>query len=161
MSSRNIRSAAAILAAALLAGTVGAASATEIATLRLKQNAVPAAGDTMTRCQLAQLAAASGLAEVEMGRMVMERGSNADVRRFGQQMVEERTAANTKLSEAAASLAITLPSQPTPADQAIVAQLAKLDGTELDRAYIEGTGQGAHPHDLASALADRIRRDAR
>ena len=29
-------------------------------------------------------------------------------------MVEDHTAANTKLSEAAASLAITLPSQPTP-----------------------------------------------
>jgi putative membrane protein len=145
MSSRNIRSAAAILAAALLTGTVGAASATEIATLRLAQNAVPAAGDTMTDASFAQLAAASGLAEVEMGRMVMERGSNADVRRFGQQMVEEHTAANTKLSEAAASLAITLPSQPTPADQATIAQLAKLDGTELDRAYIEAQVK-AHTH---------------
>jgi putative membrane protein len=136
--SRDIRRAAAILTALIIGSAgVGAVSATEVATLRLAQNAVPAPGDTMTDASFAQLAAAGGLAEIEMGRMVMERGSNADVRRFGQQMVEEHTAANAKLSEAAASLAITLPSQPTPADQATAAQLAKLDGSELDRAYIE------------------------
>jgi predicted outer membrane protein len=48
-------------------------------------------------------AAQGGLAEVKLGRLAAEKGSSADVKAFGQQMVDDHGKANERLKSVAES----------------------------------------------------------
>src|SRR5579872_5896641 len=63
-------------------------------------------------------AAQGGMAEVELGRLATERGTNAKVKEFGQQMVDDHSKGNEELKSVAANKAITLPSMLESKDQA-------------------------------------------
>ena len=47
-------------------------------------------------------AAEGGMAEVELGRLAVEKASNDDVKKFGQRMVDDHSKANEELKEIAA-----------------------------------------------------------
>src|SRR5690348_15753921 len=65
----------------------------------------------------ARKAAQGGMAEVAMGQLAESHAQNADVKSFGQRMVQDHGAANDKLKAAAAQENIQLPAQPSPKDQ--------------------------------------------
>ena len=83
----------------------------------------------------ARHAASGGLAEVSMGNLAESHAQSADVKSFGQRMVQDHSKANDQLMAAAAQANIKLPANPMPMDQAAVDRLSKLQGTAFDRAY--------------------------
>jgi putative membrane protein len=80
-------------------------------------------------------AAQGGMAEVKLGQLAQEKGSNDSVKSFGQRMVDDHSKANDKLKEVASRESITLPNDLSAKDQATYDRLSKLNGAAFDRAY--------------------------
>lgn len=90
-----------------------------------------------------------GLAEVELGRLAMGRGTNAEVKKFAQQMIEDHSKAGEKLRKLALQKQVILPSKILPQAQQTMEKLAKLSGGEFDRAYVKAMVE-AHEKDVAA-----------
>ena len=82
-------------------------------------------------------AAEGGMAEVELGKLAQEKGSSADVKTFGQRMVDDHSKANDELKSIAQSKNITLPTNLNAKDKALRGRLEKLSGPAFDRAYMQ------------------------
>ena len=82
-------------------------------------------------------AATGGMAEVELGKLATEKASNADVKKFGQRMVDDHGKANDELKSLAQSKQITLPAAVDAKHKATVDRLSKLSGAAFDRAYVQ------------------------
>ena len=65
----------------------------------------PAMGDA----HFAKEAAQGGMAEVKLGQLAQEKGSNDSVKSFGKRMVDDHSRAGDKLKEVASRESITLP----------------------------------------------------
>jgi putative membrane protein len=91
----------------------------------------PAMGDA----HFAKEAAQGGMAEVKLGELAEEKGSNDSVKSFGKRMVDDHSKAGDKLKEVASRESITLPTDISAKDQATYDRLAKLNGVAFDRAY--------------------------
>jgi putative membrane protein len=81
-------------------------------------------------------AAEGGMAEVEMGRLAASKATDADVKQFGQRMVDDHSKANDELKALASQKNLTLPTAPTAKHKADHARLEKLSGAAFDRAYM-------------------------
>jgi putative membrane protein len=81
-------------------------------------------------------AAQGGMAEVKLGTLATQKADNADVKAFGQQMVDDHSKANDELKQLASKKGITLPTDIDSKDQATYDRLSKLSGAEFDRAYM-------------------------
>lgn len=86
--------------------------------------------------KFAMMAAQGGMAEVQMGKLAAEKGSDADVKAFGQQMVDDHTKAGDQLKSVAAKQNVSLPSTLTPKDQATFNKLSSLSDAAFDKAYV-------------------------
>jgi putative membrane protein len=84
----------------------------------------------------AMKAAQGGLAEVKLGKLAAEKASNADVKAFGQQMVDDHSKANEKLMSVAQAENMTLPADVNSKQQATYDKLSKLSGSAFDKAYV-------------------------
>lgn len=82
-------------------------------------------------------AASGGLMEVELGRLAMERAGSAEVKQFGQRMVNDHSAANDKLKRAASSAGIDVPASMDATHKSTTSHLQTLKGPEFDRAYMQ------------------------
>lgn len=80
-------------------------------------------------------AAQGGMAEVEMGKLAASKAQNAEVKKFGQMMVDDHTKINTEMKALAAKKNVTLPtdigSHKSPMDK-----LSGLSGADFDRDYV-------------------------
>ena len=85
--------------------------------------------------QFAMKAAQGGMAEVKLGQLAEEKGSNQAVKDFGRRMVQDHTKADNQLKGIASQENISLPSEIDKADQATYDRLSKLSGDAFDRAY--------------------------
>ncbi len=81
-------------------------------------------------------AAQGGMAEVEMGKLAVQRASDQRVKDFGQRMVDDHSAANEHLRQVASKKGVTLPSEINARQKATVAKLSRLSGAAFDRAYM-------------------------
>jgi len=82
-------------------------------------------------------AAVGGMMEVDLGKLALEKSSNAQVKKFAAQMVADHTKANTDLKAVAAKLEHLLPSA-YPADvKAHMDAMKKLSGKEFDQHYMD------------------------
>ena len=102
----------------------------------------------MTDARFAKAAAQGGLAEIQLGRLAGDQGSNEMVKAFGERMVVQHGAAADQLKAAAQKENITLPTGMNSKDQQIYNQLAKLSGSAFDRAYAQDMVED-HEKDLA------------
>jgi putative membrane protein len=91
----------------------------------------PAMGDA----RFAKEAAQGGMAEVKLGQLAQEKGSNDSVKSFGKRMVDDHSKAGDKLKEVASRESITLPTDLSIKHQATYDRLSKLNGAAFDRAY--------------------------
>jgi putative membrane protein len=82
-------------------------------------------------------AAQGGMAEVAMGQMAQQRGNNAQVKAFGQRMVQDHTKANEDLKRIATGKGLQLPTTLGSEHQHHADQFAKLSGADFDRAYMK------------------------
>jgi putative membrane protein len=84
----------------------------------------------------AMAAANGGLAEVELGKLAADHASNADVKKFGQKMVDDHGKANDELSGILKQKGITVPTELKGKEKATYDRLSKLNGAAFDRAYM-------------------------
>jgi putative membrane protein len=87
--------------------------------------------------KFAMEAAQGGLAEVELGRLAIQKSQSDKVKQFGQRMVDDHTSANKDLESVAQKNNITLPSSINSKDQGLKDRLSALSGAEFDPAYIQ------------------------
>ena len=78
-----------------------------------------------------------GVAEVELGRLAVERGASAEIKQFAQQMIEDHSKAGEKLKKLAQQKKVTLPPEILPQAKQTKEKLAKLSGSEFDQAYVK------------------------
>jgi putative membrane protein len=93
-------------------------------------------------------AAQGGMAEVEMGRLAVEKSSNPQVKQFGQRMVNDHTNANRELKQIASQKQVTLPTEMDAKQQSTMNRLSKLSGAQFDRAYMQDMVKD-HEEDVA------------
>jgi putative membrane protein len=80
--------------------------------------------------------AEGGMAEVELGKLAVQKASSDEVKKFGQRMVDDHSKANEELKTLAQNKKITLPNDLEPKHHAEHDRLAKLSGAAFDRAYM-------------------------
>lgn len=96
----------------------------------------------------AKKAAQGGMAEVAMGKLAESHAQSADVKAFGQKMVQDHSAANDKLKAAAEQEHIRLPTRPSSEDRSTINRLSRLHGQAFDKAYAQ-TMVKDHKKDIA------------
>ncbi len=87
--------------------------------------------------QFAKQAAQANLAEVKLGQLAEQNGTNSTVKDFGKRMVNDHSNAEDKLKEAVEKDNITLPTTLSATDQATYDRLSKLSGERFDKAYAQ------------------------
>jgi len=73
--------------------------------------------------------------EVELGRLAVQRGSSAGVKKYGQEMVEDHTRANQELMQLAMQKKVELPTEMSTQNTALIDRLSGLSGKSFDAAY--------------------------
>jgi putative membrane protein len=94
-------------------------------------------------------AAEGGMAEMELGRLAVQKASSDDVKRFGQRMIDDHSKASENLKDVASSLGINLPQHLSAKDEATKDRLSKLSGDEFDKAYMRDMVKN-HKADVAA-----------
>jgi putative membrane protein len=79
----------------------------------------------------------AGMAEIELGRLATQHGSHAEVKRFGQMMIDDHTKAGNELKQIAAQYNLQQPAGLDEKHRELRDRLAKLSGAEFDREYID------------------------
>jgi len=97
----------------------------------------------------AREAAAGGMAEVELGRLAVQKASNPAVKEFGQHMVDDHAKANAELQSIAAQAGVELPSAMDAKQKKIYDKLSSLSGSAFDRAYMDDMVKD-HKEDIAA-----------
>jgi putative membrane protein len=82
-------------------------------------------------------AAKGNLAEVELGRLAVQKAASPEVRNFGERMIRDHSKANHELSVLAASKGVNLPKSISLGEDVSVAHLKVLSGKSFDEAYIK------------------------
>ena len=84
----------------------------------------------------AVMAANAGMTEIELSKVALATSANADVKKYAQMIVDEHTAAASKLSNIAASKQITLPASLSDESKKSVDDLSKKKAKDFDKAYV-------------------------
>ncbi|UOQ74352.1 DUF4142 domain-containing protein [Hymenobacter cellulosilyticus] len=92
-------------------------------------------------------AASSNMLEIQMGKLALQKSTNADVKKFGQMMVDHHTKATQELKTVAMPLGVTMPTALMPVHQAMADQLMNKSGKAFDEAYMDAM-ETAHKMDV-------------
>jgi len=103
-------------------------------------------------------AAVGGMAEVELGKMALEKSSNPQVKEFATMMVKDHSMANTELMAIAKQKNITLPSTVDDEHKKKMDDLSKKSGADFDKAYVDAMVSG---HKSTLKLMEDELRDAK
>lgn len=95
------------------------------------------AGGTTADTKFMKEAAQGGMAEVALGRLAVEKASSADVKKFGQRMVDDHSKANDELKQLASQKNVSLPQDLSAKDKATKSTLESLSGEQFDHAYMK------------------------
>jgi len=90
----------------------------------------------LTAERFVMIASSSGLAEVAFGKMAANKAAADDVKRFGQQMVEDHTKADKQLKQIAENKQIPFARSMDRKHQEMERRLSSLSGAAFDREYI-------------------------
>lgn len=90
----------------------------------------------------------SGVGELQLAQLALQRATNPDVRRFAQTLIDHHTQMNATLSQLAQANALTLPPAASAADTALLTSLTSAQAADFDRLYMQHN-LAAHREDLA------------
>jgi predicted outer membrane protein len=93
--------------------------------------------------------AISDISEVTGGKLAQSKGQSAEVKAFGQQMIDDHTANLTEVQALATARGVTLPTEPDAKHKAMAAKLEKMSGDAFDKAYM--TQAGVQDHKMVHA----------
>src|SRR5437588_313197 len=71
-------------------------------------------------------------AEIEMGKLAQQNGQSPDVKKYGQMLTDDHSAANQKAMDAAKSLGMTPPNGPSAKQKAEYDKMSKMTGARVD-----------------------------
>jgi putative membrane protein len=86
--------------------------------------------------QFMMKAAEGGMMEVELGRLATQKATNADVKSYGQRMVDDHGKANSQLKSIASQKGVTLPASLPMDKKKDMDKMAALSGAEFDKMYM-------------------------
>jgi putative membrane protein len=89
-------------------------------------------------------AAQGGMAEVQLGKLALQRASSQEVKDYAQHMIDEHTKVNQELMALAQQKGVTPPKTIGQKNEAVRAKLSKLSGSQFDKAYMSEAGVKAH-----------------
>jgi putative membrane protein len=122
----------------LLALAVGPALPVTAQSPRPDTSSAASAGELTSRDANFLVQAASRAEEqLELGRLVSERGSSEAVKEFGQRMVADYGRAKEELAQLATRKGLVLPAGIGREQTVTIARLSRLSGPEFDRAYLQ------------------------
>lgn len=93
-------------------------------------------------------AAQGGMAEVKLGELAATKAQSAEVKKFGQQMVDDHSKANGELKTVAAGKSVTLPTDVNAEQKELMDKLSKLSGAAFDKEYVKAMVED-HEKDVA------------
>jgi putative membrane protein len=99
----------------------------------------------------------ANLAEIEAGKLAATQASNADVKKFAQQMVDDHTKQLQEVQKLAQAKNVDLPSAPDAKHQRAMKKLQGLSGADFDREYMR---MQVKDHRDAHKLAERTAKRA-
>jgi putative membrane protein len=96
----------------------------------------------------------ANLAEIETGKMALEKGQSKNVKTFAQKMIDDHTKAQSELETLAKRKGITLPTETDVQHKGIATALGALSGNAFDSQYTARVGVGDHQrtHDLLTKV---------
>src|SRR3954467_10468039 len=105
----------------------------------------PAAGayaQAVDDAQIASIVVTANQVDIDAGKLASSMGSNAEIKKFGEQMVTDHTGVNKQAVDLVTKLKVTPKDNPTSTSlkeggAANVASLKKLKGAAFDKAYID------------------------
>lgn len=117
-----------------------------IAALAVLLAGAPAMAQDMARGdqEIVQKMAIANMAEVEMGKLAQSKASSAEVKAYGQQMIDDHGKALGEVQALAKSKNITLPDALDAKHRAKADKLAALSGEAFDKAYMKDAGVKDH-----------------
>ncbi|OEZ63865.1 MULTISPECIES: DUF4142 domain-containing protein [unclassified Duganella] len=113
------------------------------------QTLAKADGDRLTAI------AQANIAEVDAGKMALEKSSNTAVKQFAQMMIYDHGKGLDETKKVAAAKNLTLPTETDAAHKKMVADLKKLSGADFDKQYVAKAGVADH-NKVHAALKDDI-----
>ena len=101
-----------------------------------------ASAQAVNDAQIASIVVTANQVDIDAGKLAASKGSNAEVKKFGQQMVTDHTGVNTQATQLVTKLKVKPEDNPTSQSlteggDKTMARLKGLSGAEFDRAYIE------------------------
>jgi putative membrane protein len=99
----------------------------------------------------------AGMAEVELGKMAMERGASAEVKQFGDMMVKDHSKAGGELKQIAMRHSVPQPARLDAPHEELKTKLSNLKGAEFDREYMSAMVDGHE--DVIDRLQTRASED--
>ncbi len=100
-------------------------------------NAAAAKTPSTTDADFYTKAGQAGLAEVELGKLAVQKAQNAEVKKFAQKMVDDHTKAANELKELAAKKGKELPADMDSSHKSTLEKLKGLSGADFDKAYVD------------------------
>jgi predicted outer membrane protein len=88
--------------------------------------------------------AMANMAEIEGGKLAQSKGQSAEVKAFGQQMIDDHTANLNEVKALASARGVDLPAEPDAKHKAMAAKLEKMSGADFDKAYMKQAGVQDH-----------------
>lgn len=98
--------------------------------------------------------AQANLAEIEAGKLALEKSQNAEIKAFAQKMIDDHGKALQELQALAQRKSITLPTEPDMAHRTLITGMKALSGDTFDHQYIARAGVGDHKrtHELLTKV---------
>lgn len=75
------------------------------------------------------------MAEVELGKLALQKSNNPDVKAFAQKMVDDHTKMGDQMKNVAQQVGVKVPTDVSKKDRANIAKMSTLSGDEFDKAY--------------------------
>ena len=103
--------------------------------------------------------AQANIAEIESGKMALEKSQNAEVKKFAQQMIDDHNSALAEVQALARAKNVTLPDGPGVMAKTKATALKALSGNLFDTEYAKRSGVG--DHEATIKLLTKIQKDAK
>jgi putative membrane protein len=129
-----------------------------IAALGTASAVATAGGDKVSAEEFAKKAGAAGAAEVEMGKLGVEKATDADVKAYAQKMVTDHSKANKELMAAAKAKSLEVPAEPDVTHKGMMEKFEhqKAD-TDFNHDYMQ---QMVRDHKKVIELFQRVANDS-
>ena len=129
----------------------GAAGVTSSGTPRVAGNSASGTGAMVSRDDSKMMTdlAHANIAEIETGKMALEKSQNDAVKKFAQHMVDDHTAALGELQTLAQAKGVKLPEGTDMKHKAMAAALKVMSGNSFDNQYMKRAGVTDHQQTVA------------